>query len=224
MPYAPAKPCKHPRCAALAQPGSAWCTAHQPAARAEQAATRQALDGRRGSAHSRGYDARWAAESRRLRSLFPISFGYLVPTSYWSPNLAHQFNTLRMAAQAAGHFARFMLTDGAGLRFLAEFPIYAWHPSRTAEPSEVTDHIAPHRGNPTLMWAEWNLQPLSKRQHDTKTASEDGGFRGARSSSQRTQSQATERTEETFDPISVTSVRASVPSVSQNQKVHHGPR
>lgn len=178
MPYAPARPCKHPRCAALAQPGSAWCTVHQPVARAEVTATRQALDTQRGSAHSRGYDSKWAGISRHMRALFPVSLGYLVPTTFWSPNLAHQFHTLRMHEQAAGAFVRFMLPDGPGLCFLKEFPIYAWHPSPRAEPSEVTDHIAAHRGDQTLFWAEWNLQPLSKRQHDTKTATEDGGFRG----------------------------------------------
>lgn len=114
-----------------------------------------------------------------MRALFPISIGYLVPTTFWSPGLALQYHTQRMVAQASGTSIRFMMPDGAGRRFLAEFPIYTWHPSPHPEASQVTDHIKPVSG-PTdpMFYAEWNLQPLSKRQHDTKTATEDGGFRG----------------------------------------------
>lgn len=185
MPYAPAKPCRSPRCAALAQPGSKWCTAHQPAARAEVVDARQAQDRERGSAHSRGYDAKWAVVSRRQRALFPVSLGYLVATPQWSPRLALQFHGLREAAREAGHYLEFIRSAGAWalspqLSALSPAPIYTWHPSAAPEPSEVTDHIVPHHGDPTLFWAEWNLQPLSKRQHDTKTATEDGGFRGGR--------------------------------------------
>jgi 5-methylcytosine-specific restriction protein A len=40
----------------------------------------------------------------------------------------------------------------------------------------VVDHILPHKGNQDLFWDPRNHQPLCKRCHDTKTATEDGGF------------------------------------------------
>ena len=40
----------------------------------------------------------------------------------------------------------------------------------------VTDHIVPHCGDHELFWDEANHQTLCKRCHDSKTASEDGGF------------------------------------------------
>ena len=40
----------------------------------------------------------------------------------------------------------------------------------------VVDHIMPHKGNKELFWSVDNLQPLCKRCHDVKTATEDGGF------------------------------------------------
>ena len=40
-------------------------------------------------------------------------------------------------------------------------------------PATVVDHIVPHRGDPTLMWAESNWQPLCKRCHDRKTGKHD---------------------------------------------------
>lgn len=43
----------------------------------------------------------------------------------------------------------------------------------------VTDHIRPHRGDPTLFWADWNHQSLCKTHHSSKTAREDGGFGNA---------------------------------------------
>ena len=42
--------------------------------------------------------------------------------------------------------------------------------------AEVVDHIVPHRGDPALFWDESNWQPLTKEDHDRKTAEEDGGF------------------------------------------------
>ena len=44
------------------------------------------------------------------------------------------------------------------------------------QPAEVVDHIRPHRGNRALFWDPANHQGLCKRCHDTKTATEDGGF------------------------------------------------
>lgn len=40
----------------------------------------------------------------------------------------------------------------------------------------VVDHIKPHKGNYILFWDEDNHQSLCKCCHDTKTATEDGGF------------------------------------------------
>lgn len=39
--------------------------------------------------------------------------------------------------------------------------------------TEVTDHITPHRGDVALFWDPSNWQPLCKRCHDRKTATED---------------------------------------------------
>ena len=43
-------------------------------------------------------------------------------------------------------------------------------------PATVVDHIIPHRGDKVRFWDESNHQGLCKSHHDTKTASEDGGF------------------------------------------------
>lgn len=40
----------------------------------------------------------------------------------------------------------------------------------------VVDHIVPHCGNQQLFWDTDNWQPLCKKHHDRKTATEDGGF------------------------------------------------
>lgn len=198
-PAAVHRPCKHPRCAAFAAPGSGHCAAHAPAARAQQTEARARLDDQRGSAHARGYDARWAALSRTLRTRYPLSPGYLTRTALWTPAVAMAFHALREQAVDTRRYLEFMATvqllwpaeetsapirfdveGGAWVRELRALPhAYAFHPSDRLEPAEVTDHIIPHRGDPDLFWAPWNLQTLSKRQHDTKTATEDGGFRGA---------------------------------------------
>ncbi|WP_325175849.1 HNH endonuclease [Paenibacillus profundus] len=43
-------------------------------------------------------------------------------------------------------------------------------------PADVVDHIQPHKGDYKLFWAPANHQPMNKRCHDKKTATEDGGF------------------------------------------------
>jgi 5-methylcytosine-specific restriction protein A len=40
----------------------------------------------------------------------------------------------------------------------------------------VVDHIVPHKGEKVAFWNRANWQPLCKRCHDIKTATEDGGF------------------------------------------------
>ena len=42
--------------------------------------------------------------------------------------------------------------------------------------ANVVDHIVAHKGNDALMWDESNYQALCKTCHDSKTATEDGGF------------------------------------------------
>jgi 5-methylcytosine-specific restriction protein A len=190
MPFAPSKPCRSLRCSGLAAPGSRYCAAHATAERAEIATTRSGLDARRGSAASRGYGHRWGALSVDFRRRYPLSMGYLTRGPAWSPRLALEFHCLREQARLQSRIIIFLFPGQPGAAFLAENPIYLLHlrPGLTpetmaytyAEPVEVVDHIIPHRGDQNLFWAEWNLQALSKRQHDTKTATEDGGF-GAQS-------------------------------------------
>jgi hypothetical protein len=207
MPSAILRSCRRPGCRAYATAGG-HCLEHQPAARAEVTATRAQLDATRGSAHARGYDGKWAALSRTTRARFPLSSGYLTRSAYWHPAGAAVFDGLREQAASLGRtleFSRMVaaawgeagalalpapLPSGlalgaqlAALRsaLLALPPLYHFHASPRVEPAEVTDHIIPHQGDPGLFWAQWNLQTLSKRQHDEKTATYDGGFRGSRS-------------------------------------------
>jgi 5-methylcytosine-specific restriction enzyme A len=42
--------------------------------------------------------------------------------------------------------------------------------------AQVLDHIIPHEGDESLFWDPRNWQAMSKRHHDRKTATEDGGF------------------------------------------------
>ena len=43
-------------------------------------------------------------------------------------------------------------------------------------PATIVDHIEPHKGDERLFWQRSNWQSLCKPCHDTKTATEDGGF------------------------------------------------
>lgn len=178
MTFTPSRACLHPGCPGLVPAGTRWCATHAGRAARGLQAAREQQDAARGSAHARGYDARWRAVSRACRARWPVSPGYLVRTGLWTPNLARTFHTLRQLATASGTFSTFLAGAGAGCRFLEQFPIYDFHPSARPEPSAVTDHIIPHDGDQTLFWSEWNLQCLSKAQHDEKTARFDGGFRG----------------------------------------------
>lgn len=45
-----------------------------------------------------------------------------------------------------------------------------------ATPATIVDHIEPHRGDMTKFWSRSNWQPLCKKCHDKKTATENGGF------------------------------------------------
>jgi 5-methylcytosine-specific restriction enzyme A len=63
----------------------------------------------------------------------------------------------------------------ASRQFLRENPLCAeCLKTGRLRPSEVTDHIVPHKGNMTLFWDSANWQPLCWRCHSRKTAKEDG--------------------------------------------------
>jgi 5-methylcytosine-specific restriction protein A len=62
-------------------------------------------------------------------------------------------------------------------RFLKLHPLCAECEKRgETTAAEVVDHLIPHKGNMILFWDPTNHQPLCKRDHDVKTAREDGGF------------------------------------------------
>ncbi len=183
MSTAPLKPCRNPRCAAMAVAGSAWCASHQPAARQQQVAERSAKDDRRGSAASRGYGSRWRTESAAFRALHPICGGYLVPGPQYDVRGAKAYGAQRASAAGMGKAVAFLQQR---VPWLLANPIYRLVARVSAIGTTgcglgvvLTDHIVPHRGDPELMWSTWNWQTLCKGCHDRKTASHDGGFRGA---------------------------------------------
>ena len=62
-------------------------------------------------------------------------------------------------------------------RYLKENPlcVYCMKEGRV-EPANVVDHIKPHKGEKDVFWDFMNWQALCKPCHDSKTATEDGGF------------------------------------------------
>lgn len=61
--------------------------------------------------------------------------------------------------------------------YLRAHPLCVKHEARgEIVPATVVDHIVPHRGDKALFWDSANWQPLCKRCHDIKTATEDGGL------------------------------------------------
>lgn len=48
--------------------------------------------------------------------------------------------------------------------------------------ANVVDHKKPHRGDMKLFWDRTNWQPMNEICHNKKTATEDGGFTGAKPS------------------------------------------
>jgi len=61
--------------------------------------------------------------------------------------------------------------------FLLKFPLCV-HCEQEGVIMEATvvDHIVPHKKDWKLFWDQKNWQPLCKKHHDRKTATEDGGF------------------------------------------------
>ena len=65
----------------------------------------------------------------------------------------------------------------ARLTFLSKHPLCRHcEEAGVTKLAEVVDHIIPHKGSTELFWDKENWQPLCKRCHDIKTATEDGGF------------------------------------------------
>lgn len=180
MTFTPSRPCKHPGCSALVAHGAGtYCPAHQRPARAE----RVERDRRRGSSAARGYDADWQRARFAFLGQYPLCPGVMFPTELWTRELAQQFHALREECREAGHILIFNQPTHAGglahvsplsvLRaWLDEQRIYRVEPWDVSRPAVVVDHIIPHKGDHELMWAPWNWQPLTKRAHDRKTATE----------------------------------------------------
>ncbi len=62
----------------------------------------------------------------------------------------------------------------ASRAYLDRHPVCA----RCTELAAVVDHVIPHRGDYGLFWRTPNWQPLCKRCHDRKTATEDKKMHG----------------------------------------------
>jgi len=77
--------------------------------------------------------------------------------------------TARLNSTQRGYGSRW---QRARLDYLAANP---WCRSCNV-PATVVDHVKPHKGDRRLFWDRDNWQPLCKRCHDRKTATEDGGF------------------------------------------------
>lgn len=87
---------------------------------------------------------------------------------------ARAYDARRGSSTARGYGYRWQRSATA---FLEAHPLCATHEKRgELVPAEVVDHIVPHRGDMALFWRRSNWQPLCKRCHDIKTATEDGGF------------------------------------------------
>lgn len=79
-------------------------------------------------------------------------------------------DTQRPTAATRGYDARWRR---ARLGYLREHPLCAECARHDRlEGALVVDHIKPHNGNPLLFWDIKNWQPLCKRCHDRKTATE----------------------------------------------------
>ena len=83
-----------------------------------------------------------------------------------------QYDQRRGSATARGYDARWR---SARLSYLSRHPLCAsCEKDGLIEPATVVDHVKPHKGDVRLFWDVDNWQPLCKRCHDRKTATEDG--------------------------------------------------
>lgn len=61
--------------------------------------------------------------------------------------------------------------------FLMANPLCRMHQERgELVAATIVDHVIPHKGDVSAFWQRSNWQSLCKPCHDTKTATEDGGF------------------------------------------------
>lgn len=80
----------------------------------------------------------------------------------------------RLSSRQRGYSSRW---DRASRAYRAEHPLCrACEGLGRVTPSQVVDHIKPHRGDMELFWDRGNWQALCKRCHDIKTATEDSGL------------------------------------------------
>lgn len=85
-----------------------------------------------------------------------------------------QDDARRGSAASRGYGRRWQKARTA---YLAEHPLCrSCEAEGRVTAATVVDHVEPHRGDMAQFWSEANWQPLCKRHHDTKTASEDGGW------------------------------------------------
>ena len=99
----------------------------------------------------------------------------------WCPACAREYQAQdrerRGSARERGYTSRW---DRYALALRGTRPICAECEARgRVRPTQVIDHVIPHRGDQELFWATWNHDPLCKRCHDHKTATRDAGFGGA---------------------------------------------
>ena len=87
----------------------------------------------------------------------------------------HQaYDQTRGTATARGYDARWQKARAA---YLARHPLCVeCERQGRVTAATVVDHIVPHKGDQRLFWDQANWQSRCKPCHDTKTASEDGGF------------------------------------------------
>lgn len=87
---------------------------------------------------------------------------------------SQQVDERRPSSSKRGYSAKWR---AASAKFLAEHPYCA---DGCGGRSAVVDHIKPHRGDQKLFWDQGNWAAMTKRCHDRKTATEDGGFGNAK--------------------------------------------
>src|ERR1700761_2090083 len=94
-----------------------------------------------------------------------------------TPSARARSDAARPSAHKRGYTRRW---DARSKRRLREHPFCVGYPlgkhGAVLVLATVTDHIRPHKGDQTLFEAEDNLQSLCETCHNTKTATEDGGF------------------------------------------------